>query len=365
MKISRKAKTGCAAVLTALVTLIGLSMQQTYAAEGINLNKPCSITISAADGPGSEDMKSDFQDMMIPVELYRVASVDVTGQNYEANEAFQSIKEDLKAISSDTTADDWMNMAKKAAAPENLAEAKKLDTADQHLCWGTKMAGGTASFSGLTPGMYLLVPAEAYNSDYSVLYQFTPYLTALPSSDYTLSGGESNNDAWNYDTIIGLKPKAVPQTGSLRIVKTLESYNETLEKASFSFRIQGFDGNEEVYNNVASITCPGEDGSYKQEIVISGFPTGLRMIVTEEYTGASYELVSGGMVHDIIVSDAAAGSDPGRWPMAEAQFVNRYNGGNRGGYGVTNHFDYAGETADGGNVWEWADPNAADSPEGN
>ena len=110
MKISRKGKTGCALVLTALMTLTGLSMEQTYAAKGIELDKKdCSIEVSVAIGKngdvqGNEEYLKDFHAMNIPVNLYRVADVDVTGQKFTPVSPLTSV--DLSGISSTTTADD-------------------------------------------------------------------------------------------------------------------------------------------------------------------------------------------------------------------------------------------------------------------
>ena len=46
------------------------------------------------------------------------------------------------------------------------------------------VAGGTGSAGNLATGMYLVVPGETFNQDYSYKYTFTPYLTALPGNLY-------------------------------------------------------------------------------------------------------------------------------------------------------------------------------------
>lgn len=69
------------------------------------------------------------------------------------------------------------------------------------------------------------------------------------------------------------------------------------------------------------------------------------MTVTEEYSGASYEIDGDDTKTADIISDAAVEAGAGN--EASVSFTNRYDGGNRGGYGVTNQFDKNGEN------WEW------------
>lgn len=355
MKISRKGKTGCALVLTAMVTLTGLSMEQTYAAKGIELGRTdCSIEVSVAIGKngdvqGNEEYLEDFNAMSIPVNLYRVADVDVTGQKFSPVSPFTSV--DLSGIHSTTTAGDWQKMAADAAKEENLKAAKPVRQVT---------AAGTARFTNLSPGLYLVAPEAAYNPDYTVRYTFTPYLTALPSSAYTTQYDEEDNpvgntgssDDWDYDTEIGLKPEAEPQFGSLRINKILDNFNETLGRTTFVFQIEGRDADDRlVYSEVVSTT---HESLATETIVLDNIPAGITVRVEEVYPGASYEIV-GDVWQDIkIWSDAAieeaegemAGNEVIQTP--EVSFRNRYDGGNRSGYGVTNEFT---NSEDG---WVWS-----------
>ena len=346
MRISRKGKTRCALVLTALMALTGMSMQQTYAADGIDVDKnDCSITVSASVGKSGEyndKYLEDFNKMEIPIDIYRVADVDVTGQKYTAVSPFEAVN--LKEISSSTTADEWMEKAGEAAKKENLDKASPLTATT---------VSGTAKFENLTPGMYLVVPREAFNTHFTTQYTFTPYLTALPSSEYALTGAGS--DEWVYDTEIGLKPEANPQFGKLNIHKILQNYNETLGQATFVFRVEAIDEdgnllydaeNKPVYSEVISTT---HAGLVEETVTLEHIPAGVTVRVTEVYSGASYE-TAGDTVKDVLIwSDAAAGGtiDGVVIETAEVTFENRYDGGNRGGYGVTNEFT----NKDAG--WEW------------
>ncbi len=198
--------------------------------------------------------------------------------------------------------------------------------------------------------MYLVVPQATYNADYSVKYVFTPYLTALPSSEYTLSG--TGSDDWDYDTVIGLKAEAEPQYGKLAITKTLENFNESLGRATFVFQIEGRDAAGALaYSDVASITF-GQAGS--ETVTIDRIPAGLTVTVTEIYSGASYTIVGSDTESVLIWSDVAVEATAGTesaTKQAAVSFTNRYDGGNRGGYGVTNHFESDGEDG-----WIWEDP---------
>ena len=354
MKISRKGKTGCALVLAALMTLTGLSMEQTYAAKGIELDKKdCSIEVSVAIGKngdvqGNEEYLKDFHAMNIPVNLYRVADVDVTGQKFTPVSPFTSV--DLSGISSPPTADDWQNMAADAAKEENLKAAEPVRQVT---------AAGTARFTNLTPGLYLVAPEESYNPDYTVRYAFTPYLTALPSSAYTIQYDAEGNpvqntgssDDWDYDTEIGLKPEAEPQFGSLRINKILDNFNETLGRTTFVFQREGRDADDRlVYSEVVRTT---HESLATETIVLDNIPAGITVRVEEVYPGASYEIVGDVWKEIKIWSDAAIEEAEGETvngeviQTAEVSVRNRYDGGNRSGYGVTNEFT----NSDDGWIW--------------
>lgn len=348
MKISRKGKTGCAVVLAALMTLTGVSAGQTYAADAIEVDKTdCSITVSvnivSVGDDENQKYVEDFEKMNIPVDIYRVAVVDVTGQKYENITPFENV--DLSSISSETTAADWQAKAEEAV--------KVLEDAEPAASEVTK--DGTAEFKGLATGMYLVVPEATYNTDYTTRYTFTPYLTALPSSDYALTG--TGSDEWDYNIEIGLKPEAEPQFGKLEIHKELQNYNETLGQTTFVFSVEAIDDNgnllydsenNPVYSEVVSTT---HEGLATETVILDKIPAGVMVRVKEVYPGASYEIAGTGAVSQevMIWPDEAVGQTVGGTVIetAAVTFENRYNGGNRGGYGVTNEFTSGSEG------WEW------------
>ncbi len=342
MKAGKRFRRGCALALAVLLGLSGLVQIRTQAATGIETGRLCTLTVSVADS----EYKEEFNEMKIPVSLYRVADVDVSGR-YAPVEPFKGM--DFSSLGSETKAEDWTVLAEEAVECLEGTEVPAVQTKEAAAAEGSTEAAG-AVFEDLATGLYLVVPEAAYNKDYTVRYLFTPYLTALPSSEYTLTGAGS--DEWNYDTVIGLKAEGEPQYGRLNITKVLSNYNETLGRTSFVFQVEGRDETGAlVYSNVISTT---HEGAGSETVTLGQIPAGLTVTVTEVYSGASYELVDSREKDVLIWSDAAVAS--GEHSEASVSFTNRYGGGNRGGYGVTNHFD-----SDGSGGWTWVNP-ATESP---
>lgn len=375
MKISRKGKTGCALALAALMALAGVSAKQTYAAGGIDENVPRSITVSVAKGSNNsaqdKEFQRDLEAISIPVALYKVADVDKTGQNFTALKPFETMKFD---INSETTASEWQEMA--------LEAMKILGGAEENAFYqGEIAAGGSGivTFDAPDTGMYLVVAGGryneektakySYNRDYTAKYTFTPYLTAMPGNQYASAYDEDGNpihtdgnggtlrDEWVYETTIGLKVEAEPLYGKVVIKKTLDNYNETLGKATFVYKVEGTDKEGNLYSEVVSTT---HQDLTEQTVTLEGIPAGITVTVEEIYRGASYDISGDGMtVKQVkIWSDEAVQYAGGQIPeggtepikTAEVSFQNKYNGGNRGGYGVVNEF------ANSDTGWTWERP---------
>lgn len=350
MKKHKIAGKGYALVLAALLALPCLGLLQTQAAGRIDTGRECSLTVSVEISEsigGNEAYLEDFNQMSIPVSVYKVADVDATGQKYTPTAPFSGTNGlDLSKIEEDPagmTAADWQELSVQA---ENIRQKEKpaaAGTATTQRAEGTTAAQGT--IAGLTPGLYLVVSDPVSNPDYTVQYTFTPYLTALPSSEYTLSG--EGSDEWNYDTTIGLKPDAEPLYGKLNIIKTLQDYNETLGQTTFVFQITGVDKNGVTkYEEVESMTFSAAGSN---TVTLERIPAGLTVTVKEVYSGASYTIEGSDVNTALIWSDVAVEAGAGQ--EASVQFTNRYGGGNRGGYGVTNHF-----ASDGKGGWIWENP---------
>lgn len=337
------------------MTLTGVSVSQTYAANAVEVDrKDCKITVSvdivvAEEAQAGQNQKyvEDFKKMSIPVDLYRVAEVDVTGQKYTNLEPFGSVN--FSDINSDTTAKEWKTKAEDAVKDlEKATPVAQQNTVD-----------GVAEFNNLATGMYLVVPEETYNTDYTTKYTFTPYLTALPSSEYTLTG--QGSDTWTYETTIGLKPEAEPQLGDLLITKTLQNYNATLGNVSFVFQVERFDeagtpqpNDTEVYSITYLQNEVQSQEDLTKTIKIEGIPAGWKVRVTEIYDGPSYVSATPTVVERIIYSQEAiknnlvVGDNGETAVTASAVFENRYDGKGNGGYGVMNQFTNGGQ-----GDWDW------------
>ncbi len=349
MKIKKKIKKGYVFLLGAILILPCISLLQAQAAGGIDTGrKDCILTVSAdvnGSAGANADYLEDFNEMTISVPVYRVAEVDQTGQKFTPVEGFEEL--DFGAVNKSNTASVWESLAEQAA--ELLAGNPQIEpagTAEVRRPEGGSLAVGEVR--GLATGMYLVAPEACYNPDYTVQYVFAPYLTALPCSEYTLNG--EGSDAWIYETTIGLKPDAQPQYGKLNIVKNLKNYNETLGKATFVFHIIGKDKAGEIkYDEVESLTFAAAGSN---TLTLEKIPAGLTVTVTEIYSGASYKIEDSGQAATVVWSDAAV--EAGAAQEASVSFTNSYDGGNRGGYGVTNHFE-----SDGGGGWNWQNPTVS------
>lgn len=330
MKISKRLTKGCAWALAFLLTVPFAGRMQTRAANGINTEEKCSIKMTVEQ----QGYEGSFKKTKIPVSIYRVAEVNVSGKfkgigNFDGMD-FNSVGE--ASATGEATASEWLDLAGKAM--ERLGETKAAVD-------GNVVPGEVAEFTGLSTGLYLIVPADSYNDDYSVKYKFTPYLTALPSSEYALTG--TGSDEWVYEASVGLKMESEQQYGKLSIHKTLADYNASLGQTSFVFQVEGRDEHDVlVYSNVTSTT---HTGAGEVTAVLDKVPAGLKVTVKEVYSGASYEIDGDGEKTVNVVSDAAVAAGAGN--EASVSFTNRYGGGNRGGYGVTNQFDKDG------NGWQW------------
>ena len=307
-------KKGMAASLVGALALSAFALYggNAWAADPIDLTKTCSLTIEVESG---SQFEADLDQMTIPVDLYKVADVDVSG-SYTELTGFEGIG--LDGVSDATTADEWLTMAETAAG--KLTDASAPTESIQ-------LVNGSAVADALEAGMYLVVPAETYNADYSYLYQFTPYLTALPGNDYYNSG----NDAWDYDPVIGLKAEREEQYGGLTINKNLLNFNSLTQGGYFVFQIEG-EKDGVKYSNVTSVNMSeaGTGSAY-----VDGIPVGMTVTVTEVYSGGSYEPVGSTTATATIVADQtveAGGSG------AAVTFENDYNDKLIPGTGVLNQF---------------------------
>lgn len=354
----RKAKIrkGClAGALALLMVVASLSLSGTFAAGLIDTEAKCSLTLSTTGADYAADIKTIDE---VHAKLYRVAEVSDTAV-YTAIDAFAEDTEVSKVSNLKTRGDssDWAQTWEDlAAAAAKVVESENVPATDTITMQPDAVTGtsiGTAT--DLKTGLYLVVVETAQSSEYE--YSFSPYLVALPGSEYRQTGSYgTGEDEWNYDQTVGLKPERTARYGQIEIVKSLKEFNASLGDVTFVFQVtatRAEDGNpaEVVYDNVVSITfAQGEP--LTKSVVIDNLPAGSVVTVKEVYSGGSYRIAPG--TSDSAEETVAADE------VTPVQFENTYNDRTISGYGVTNHYTYKVKEVDGieigGYDWEqWRD----------
>lgn len=325
--MNRRVKILGACALTLAVTLSGLALPRAYAAKAVDVNKKCSIEFNlqnsvydAATENKDAEKAEDFAELNklhVQVHLYRVADIKETGA-YTETKGFEELK--LDQISDKTTAEQW---AEKAAKARELIEAGVEPAAETAVT----LENGKGKVSGLATGMYLIV-ADEVKSPYFT-YSFKESLISLPNNYWY----NSQSDDWIYNltekNAVGLKPDREERKGDLVINKTLTSYNATVGGATFVFHVNVEKRDGTVTNNVYKMEF---NGAGNDSLTISDLPAGAIVTVTEEYSGASYKLVSDNNQQTAIIAQEEEGN-----PVS-VSFTNEYDGGQNGGSGIVNRF---------------------------
>lgn len=274
--MNKRLKQGSTFLLAVALTFPLLTLPGAKAASAINTGQKCSIEFDIS-GNSSELLSAS-----IPVNLYKVASVDESG-NYTATDAFSKL--DLSSVSAD-------NLDAAAATwAERAAEAKKLLKDDTEPTT-TTLTQGRGTATGLDTGLYLVDTPKVITPNYT--YTFTPYLVSLPTNNYYSGNGAS--DDWIYDltkeynSAVGLKPEQHVRYGNLVINKELVDHNATFgNNATFVFQIDITTLDKKKETRIEELTFSAA-GSHS--VTIEKIPAGSHVKVTEVYSGASYELAS-------------------------------------------------------------------------
>ena len=315
-----KIKKRGAAALACLLVISAAGISSVYGAPGVEPDRSCSLSFEL-DGQYQE-----LNEIAIPVNLYKVADVEVTGE-YTSLAGYEELE--FGSVSDSTTADEWESFAREASELTEMLGAEPEVTLE---IVPDEEGVPSARAENLSTGMYLVEAENVQTAEYT--YAFTPYLVSLPNNYFYTTG----QDEWVYDVTAGMKPQQTPRYGSLVIRKTLTSYNATLGSATFIFQVEGVKDQETVLSDVVSLVF---DGTGTKSLEISGIPAGTEVTVTEVYGSANYDPVSLETERVTILADGEEGS-----PVT-VEFVNEYNGKLNPGSGIVNHFEY-----DGG-VWNW------------
>ena len=319
--MNKRLKQGSTFLLAVALTFPLLTLPGAKAASAINTGQKCSIEFDIS-GNSSELLSAS-----IPVNLYKVASVDESG-NYTATDAFSKL--DLSSVSAD-------NLDAAAATwAERAAEAKKLLKDDTEPTT-TTLTQGRGTATGLDTGLYLVDTPKVITPNYT--YTFTPYLVSLPTNNYYSGNGAS--DDWIYDltkeynSAVGLKPEQHVRYGNLVINKELVDHNATFgNNATFVFQIDITTLDKKKETRIEELTFSAA-GSHS--VTIEKIPAGSHVKVTEVYSGASYELDSAKSQETDIIANPEKETEVEFRP-AEVSFINKHDGRTNGGYGVKNNF---------------------------
>ena len=327
--MNKRLKQGSTFLLAVALTFPLLTLPGAKAASAIDTDAECSIQF---DIGGNSELLND--DVTVQVNLYKVASVDVSG-NYTATGAFSKL--DFSSVSADnldTAAATWAERAKEAQG--KLTDSKGNTVVDPTET--VTLQNGRGYQDKLDTGLYLVDTPKVVTTNYT--YTFTPYLVSLPTNNYY----STQNDDWIYDltkensSAVGLKSEEHVRYGNLVINKNLLNHNATFgDKATFVFQIDitTLDGKEE--SRVEELTFDAE-GS--KSATIKKIPSGSSVVVTEIYSGASYKLTSANGQTATIIANDETGSEkkPVAGEIAEVTFTNEHDGRTNGGYGVKNNF---------------------------
>ena len=320
--MNKRLKQGSTFLLAVALTFPLLTLPGAKAASAINTGQKCSIEFDIS-GNSSELLSAS-----IPVKLYKVASVDESG-NYTGIGAFSKL--DLSSVSAD-------NLDAAAATwAERAAEAKKLLKDDTEPTTTVTLTQGRGTATGLNTGLYLVDTPKVITPNYT--YTFTPYLVSLPTNNYYSGNGAS--DDWIYDltkehnSAVGLKPEQHVRYGNLVINKELVDHNATFgNNATFVFQIDITTLDNKKETRIEELTF---DAAGSHSVTIEKIPAGSHVTVTEVYSGASYELASAKSQETDIIANPEKETEVEFRP-AEVSFINKHDGRTNGGYGVKNNF---------------------------
>ena len=167
--MNKRLKQGSTFLLAVALTFPLLTLPGAKAANAIDTDAECSIQFDI--GGNSELLKAG-----IPVNLYKVASVDESG-NYTGIGAFSKL--DLSSVSADnldTAAATWAKRAEEAQG--KLTDSKGNTVVDPTET--VTLRNGRGYKDKLKTGLYLVDTPKVITTNYT--YTFTPYLVSLPTN---------------------------------------------------------------------------------------------------------------------------------------------------------------------------------------
>ena len=384
-------------ILAAVFMVFSLSLFGEKVFASIDLDRDCSLTISA----GSM-MLEELPDANVEIDLYRVADAVPLGSfdtyDWKINEPFA-----YRGFTIDKNIDSagWRELANKAAeivlgeAPEDKTEWDPSDSIKM-IPAGIRVMGCApdTKIEPLEPGLYLILAHGADIAEYATtdasaapaagstgstaenaaaaggtvtiahsrhyLFKFSPELISIPAK--TMDSTQPSNtadviqDGWYYDAAAMLKPSQSPRLGNLEIEKNLLDYaqrekttdGETRlikDPATVVFDVSVYSSEEEynpskpgenrIYHNNVSVVF---DAYGKKSVLIENLPAYSYAVVKEVYAGQAYT------IDDTVRTETILANETVTIP-----FEDEYDDTHGGGGSVTNKFTYkAGQSK-----WGW------------
>lgn len=331
-----KKKNLIAVAMAAVVAVAGFGAYRAQAAVKIDETKQCSITVkfeNPANATGATDAnKITSYNGNVEVDFYQLAEVESNG---DIGIALADV--DLSALSkSDVTAEEIKTIADKAYEVMKASKPNYTVTINP--------SKETTKPVNVNRGIYLYVVKDFQNNQYE--YTFEKYIVMAPYST-TISQGtkvdENGNivktttsDEWIYNPEIALKYSVEEIYGSLEITKELKTYNKSLGTTPFVFEVEASygEGNNKkiVYSNVFTMNF-SEPGT--QTVEVPNIPANSTVVVTEVYSGASYE--------DVTSKDEKHTVKIQKDVTAKTKFTNDYDDQTDvGAISIENHFNKDG-----------------------
>ena len=316
-------------LLLAAVVLLGAVPMMN--ARAVDLDN-CSMVVQLSKDQ-AEEFGEDFPTAEVVVDLYQVATGEPDpaqddSYRFVLTPAFDSVdlSEDAETIAAAAT-----EIARGNISPvvSGLLEATISVDAGMYLMvvHGAEFTNKADYFRSGDNGVYAIANS-AINE-----YQITPQLISIPYKEGGIAAGSEDWLGDDEALEVNLKVTQNSRLADIAINKTLLDYIPP-DQAAFVFHIVADLEGENVYDDYEAIYF---SAAGSQSVVVEGIPVGAYVRVEEEYTGATYTMVSGETGPKTLEPNNADGT-----PATSFSFVNQYDGTVPGGTGMTNHFEYSG-----------------------
>lgn len=352
--------------LTAVILCLVLTLttlQMTVWAVDLSSNNSLNVSTNGAVFEYTNDLTEEGN---VQVDLYRLATattvegMDTYGFFFEPEFAELKLGDSeiselgLETGTVSVSEDQWNQFA------QTVSKALMDGSTVQPVSSSTLTASvsfGTASFTGLPAGLYLVVTHGKDEADYWEVqkddsgadnvvatassdlytYSFIPSIIALPtknSVDGVITTAASNGD-WIYDATVSLKASVEPRYGGISIVKNIDEFKGD-EEVTFVFQIDATgdfaDNHNYHYSNVAAVAFNAATG-LSTTAVVDHIRAGAKVTVTEVYTGLKYNPGSISMT----TGDGTIVADKTDGVVFTAN--NTFTDTTTGGHGIQNHFE--------------------------